>query len=321
MLWDQSADRLEINVVDVAGANLSPIHCIATLDGPTGYYYGVQSDIHKSGTDGIDDMYALAGYIEILAGDFTTTGRVAALMAMLSGTGAPCGDITGEVYVAWLANRGVIDTVDAILCLHQQSAAQCTQIVWVDQNNATQAMMPDGIIFDGTYYKSILYGNAGFVPSGYHAMEIKGTVTDGSSEGVAAYFEGHAAGTLTGVGVWGVKAWLNADAGAVCTGHLRALDVGFYGGAADYTTANIFAASFTTMVDSSVAAPATHYMMRFNTEVGVGKDTPDSWFHSANPEAVACSNSNVVGTKTASIRVSITGSDADPGYIYLYDTE
>lgn len=130
-----NASGVNIAISDKAGANLYAIHAVATLDGPTGWYYGLQSDVIKSGTSGIDDCTAVTAYIEQLAGNFTLTGRFAPLQVLLSGSGT-VGTITktgvGAVYVAWIANRGTQTNTDAILCVHNQSAATATVGILMD---------------------------------------------------------------------------------------------------------------------------------------------------------------------------------------------
>ena len=131
MLWDQSADKLLINIEPKAAANLAAITANAVLDAAIGYYYGIQSNIEKSGTDNIDDCTAITAYINQKAGAFTCTGRFAPLQVLLSGEGT-VGVITGDVYAAWIANRGTQTNTDAILCLHDQSAAVAVDAILFD---------------------------------------------------------------------------------------------------------------------------------------------------------------------------------------------
>lgn len=137
------------------------------------------------------------------------------------------------------------------------------------------------------------------------------------SDGAAGYFEGHASGTTTGA-IYGLGAWLNVDSGTHAHG-LYGLDVGVYADDATYTGAYVCAAAFYTHVCNDTAAPANHYMLRFNTNAS--EDTPDAWFHAANPQCIACTdNAEVTGSKVAAIKINVTGSNADPGYIWVYDS-
>ena len=152
MLWDQDADKLVINIVDKA-ASLSAITATATLDGPTSYYYGIQSNIAKSGTDNIDDCTAVTAYINQTTGAFTCTGRFAPLQVLISGSGT-VGTITktgvGAVHAAWIANRGTQTNTDSILCVHNQSAATAVSAMEFDLNGTiTYALEFQGTVSDG----------------------------------------------------------------------------------------------------------------------------------------------------------------------------
>ena len=142
-----------VNVVDKSGASLSAVQANAVLDGPTGYYYGLQSNIEKSGTDGIDDCTAVTAYLLQKAGNFTVTGRFAPLQVLISGDGT-VGTITktgtGAVHAAWIANRGTQINTDSILCVHNQSAATATSAIELDiGGTVTYAVDFQGTVSDG----------------------------------------------------------------------------------------------------------------------------------------------------------------------------
>lgn len=158
--------------------------------------------------------------------------------------------------------------------------------------------------------------NVAVLADGDYAFSSKGYVASGSSDGAAAYFEGHATGTSDGA-IYGVGAWLNVDSGTHAYG-LYGLDVGLYAADATYTGAYVCAASFYTHVCNDTAAPTNHYMLRFNTNAS--EDTPDAWFHAANPECVAySSNATATGSKLGAIHIYVTGGCSD-GYIWVYDS-
>ena len=162
--WDASESRLYLKAVDKAGANLSPLHAEATIDGATGYYYGLQSDIIKSGTAGIDDCTAVTAYIEQQAGNFTLTGRFAPLQAILSGSGT-VGTITktgsGAVYAAWIANRGTQTNTDAVVGIHNQSAATAISGILFDLNGTvTNAIKLTGTVTYGLEFNGATIGTA-----------------------------------------------------------------------------------------------------------------------------------------------------------------
>jgi len=153
MLWDASANKLVINIVDESAASKSAITADATIDGALGYYYGIQSNIAKSGTDGIDDCTAVTAYINQTTGAFTLTGRFAPLQAILSGSGT-VGTITksgsGAVHAAWIANRGTQTNTDSVLCVHNQSAATATSAIELDiDGTITYAFDFGGTVSDG----------------------------------------------------------------------------------------------------------------------------------------------------------------------------
>lgn len=145
---------IEVNAVDVAGANLRPIHLDAVMDGPVDYYYGMQSDVHKSGSDDTDDFSPITGSIEVQNGAaFQTTGKFAALQALIYGTGDG-GSITksgnGLMTVAWIANRGTVRNTDAILTVHNQSAAAAVDAIRMDLDGTiTYAFKFNGTVCDG----------------------------------------------------------------------------------------------------------------------------------------------------------------------------
>lgn len=148
MFWDESENKLVFNVVDRA-ASVSALTVDAVLDGPTSYYYGVQSSITKSGTDNIDDCTAVTAYLLQTTGAFTVTGRFAPLQVLISGDGT-VGVITkngmGAVHAAWIANRGTQTNTDSILCVHNQSAATAVSGIELDLNGT----IPDAFEFSGT---------------------------------------------------------------------------------------------------------------------------------------------------------------------------
>ncbi len=153
MLWDASANKLTINIVNESGANKSAITADATIDGELGYYYGIQSNITKSGAYDIDDCTCVTAYINQTTGNFTTTGRFAPLQVLLSGSGT-VGTITksgnGAVHAAWIANRGTQTNTDSILCVHNQSAATATSAIELDiDGTVTYAFDFGGTVSDG----------------------------------------------------------------------------------------------------------------------------------------------------------------------------
>lgn len=153
MLWDYSADGLKINVEPLAAANLFAVQANCDMDAALGYYYGIQSNASKSGTDNTDDFTCITAYINQTTGAFTTTGRFCPLQVLLSGSGT-VGTITktgnGAVHAAWIANRGTQTNTDSILCVHNQSAATATSALELDiGGTVTYAIDFGGTVSDG----------------------------------------------------------------------------------------------------------------------------------------------------------------------------
>lgn len=181
--WDASESRLYLNAVDQSGANLSPLHAVATIDGATSYYYGLQSDITKSGTTGIDDCTAVTAYLNQTTGDFTLTGRFAPLQAVLSGSGT-VGTITesgnGAVYAAWIANRGTQTNTDAVLAVHNQGTTGSTASsgILLDLNtgvtNAIKSTgtVATGIDMGGTYTTTAINLDGAIASTTYNGVNI-----------------------------------------------------------------------------------------------------------------------------------------------------
>lgn len=84
--------------------------------------YGIQCHTNiTAGADVTQEIVSISTMVDMGAGD-TTTDRVVALQAMITGSGT-AGTVTGLLHVAYLANRGTVIDTDAILFIHNQSAA------------------------------------------------------------------------------------------------------------------------------------------------------------------------------------------------------
>lgn len=154
------------------------------------------------------------------------------------------------------------------------------------------------------------------VADGTFGFQVYGTLTDGSSDGLAMYTEGFAAGTLDG-DVYGAGIWLQLVASAAVGAHeIRGLDVGIYdAGAVAATSAIVYGICISTYIGSTMN-PSMHAMMRFNTDQS--GDTPDAWFMAANNECIALTPGAVeTADKYGSIAVSVP---AGIKYLRLYDT-
>ena len=158
---------------------------------------------------------------------------------------------------------------------------------------------------------------AGALPDGAYGFEIGSSITGATkSEGAAAYLHTTLTGDIDGP-TYNLGSWLDVTGGTpTASGPLAAIDCGIYATAdADLSTIWTVGLQIQTMVHAT-AAPAKHYMMRFNTDES--GDTPDGWFQAANPACVAFTASAATdGTKVGAIKVSIVGYD--DCYFRLYD--
>lgn len=120
------------------GVNVRNIVSKLTLDGNmgTGSAYPLQAHIETLGSFTVNDILGLSAYLNLGTGVITASGRVAALQAMISGDGV-AGTVTGDLYVAYIANRGTMISTDAVLFVHNQSAAGAISMVKIENLSNT----------------------------------------------------------------------------------------------------------------------------------------------------------------------------------------
>jgi len=149
-----------------------------------------------------------------------------------------------------------------------------------------------------------LQANAIVCASGGYGLSVISTVTDGKSDGIAGYFEGHVAGTPTGL-CYAVGAWMNVDS-APGAWELRALDVGMYAVGQDLTGTALIGINIGMHADSD-NPPSSNYPIRFNCNTDYS--TPDGLFRATNHEAI-CSALGGAETSNVSghIAVNIQGT-------------
>ena len=179
---------------------------------------------------------------------------------------------------------------------------------------------PSAAVNVGAYLRPTVKGmdiSVSTVPSAGYGNSWKAYQASAKSDGLAGYFEGHMTGTSTGP-TYALGAWMNVDSGTHGS-HIYGLDVGVYASDAAYAGGVIVAANFFTYVSNNTSGPTVHAMFRFNTDIS--EDVPDYWFMAANPQSIALvDNADVAGTKIAAIAIQVSGSLADPGYIWVYDS-
>jgi len=126
---------------DVANAQLVAVAPRVTVDTALDSAYGVQSHMTISGTKSSSELISISAYTELGSGA-RTADRVCALQAMINGSGT-AGTVTGDCFVAYIANRGTVITTDAVLCVHNQSSAGATAMVKIENESATAGRVTD----------------------------------------------------------------------------------------------------------------------------------------------------------------------------------
>jgi len=99
-----------------------------------GAAYGIQCHTNITATNACaNEIISVSALVDLGAATTTTTDRVCALQAMISGSGT-AGTVSGDTFVAYIANRGTVVTTDAILNVHNQSAATAADAIRMDLN-------------------------------------------------------------------------------------------------------------------------------------------------------------------------------------------
>lgn len=159
------------------------------------------------------------------------------------------------------------------------------------------------------------------LPDADYGLHISSTMAGGyQSTGVGLKVDAIIRGAADGH-TYASSHWLYLYDETVTAGVFAALDVGVYEVGMNLAAAqHVCAMNIYTDIDDTNPPNGTHYMMRFNTSAGSGKDVPDYWFMAANSEAVVyetnTTHTSASTSKTGAIKVHIVG----PGtrYIYLY---
>jgi len=132
---------------EVPNAQLVAVAPRVTVDMNLDSAYGVQSHMTISGTKTSSELINVSAYTVLGAG-VRTADRVCALQAMISGDGT-AGTVNGDTFVAYIANRGTVVTTDAIINVHNQSAATSADAIRMDLNGTvTYAFNFTGTVSD-----------------------------------------------------------------------------------------------------------------------------------------------------------------------------
>jgi len=111
--------------------------------------YGIQCHLNMTaGADVTQEAVAVSAYVDMGTGD-TTTDRVVALQAMISGSGT-AGTVTGLMHVAYIANRGTVIDTDAIVFINNGTASASDAAVEFDlDGTVTSCWEFNGTVCDG----------------------------------------------------------------------------------------------------------------------------------------------------------------------------
>lgn len=131
------------------------------------------------------------------------------------------------------------------------------------------------------------------VPTGTVSKALRTILTDGQSEGLNGYVEGHIAGTTVGH-IYGKGSWINVDPGAVLSaGHIiTPREGGIWTGEAQAAARIVFAGQYQAILNG---APASLHAWRLNST-----QTIDALIAAANPGSVGYdagkAGTGVIGT-------------------------
>jgi len=118
--------------------------------------YGIQCHVNVSaGADVTQEIVSVSAYVDMATGD-TTTDRVVALQAMISGSGV-AGTVTGLMHVAYIANRGTVIDTDAIIFINNGTASASDVAVEFDLDGTVTNVYE----FNGTVCDAFTTADAG----------------------------------------------------------------------------------------------------------------------------------------------------------------
>jgi len=118
--------------------------------------YGIQCHTNiTAGADVTQEVASISTMVDMGTGD-TTTDRVVALQALITGSGT-AGTVTGLLHVAYFGNRGTVIDTDAIVFIHNQSAATSDVAVEFDLDGTVTNVWE----FNGTVSDAFTTADAG----------------------------------------------------------------------------------------------------------------------------------------------------------------
>lgn len=132
---------------EMASAQLVGVATRLNVDMNLDSGYSVQGHMDVAGGKTSSELIAVSAYGNIKTGQ-RTADRVCALQAMLLGEGTP-GTVSGECFVAYMVNAGNLQTTDSIVEVRNQSAAETTYMMRLNNDNLTPADDPIMLEIDG----------------------------------------------------------------------------------------------------------------------------------------------------------------------------
>lgn len=156
--------------------------------------YGIQCHTNISaGADVTQEVVSVSAYVSLGTGE-TTSDRVVALQAMITGSGT-AGTVVGDAIVGYFVNAGTVVTTDDIIKVYNQSAATVVDGIEIENDGTmTNAIKINndltcsvGILFEGTHTVGLdlngSYTTAGISMDGAtfaaldNEIEMRNTVT------------------------------------------------------------------------------------------------------------------------------------------------
>jgi len=163
--------------------------------------YGIQCHLNlTAGADVDQEAVAVSAYVDLGEGE-TTSDRVVALQAMISGEGT-AGTVVGDAIVGYFVNAGTVVTTDDIIKVYNQSAATTAECIEIENDGTCTTML--SINNDGTATTGILLDGAYTRALSINSTMANPAVADGSAAGcqVEATMTGTATGMFSASSSW-----------------------------------------------------------------------------------------------------------------------
>ena len=142
---------------DMANLRLKCADWTIMIDNACQDAYVIQTELVLNGDKASSELIAVSALTTLGAGA-RTADRVCALQAMINADGT-AGTVTGDCFVGYFVNAGIVRTTDSIVKLYNQSAAETTNFLLLDNDCVTAAYDPEGIVLEGRFLHGIQMSN------------------------------------------------------------------------------------------------------------------------------------------------------------------